>query len=216
MRVGGCSESNTCVGTQGRTEYLVKWKGWDDSHDSWVAADECACDELVAEFEDELRSRRETKKRPRPEQKHQSLETESTPSKGKEKASDESDVDSDDDHGRKRRKRSTGEDDDDDDEGDWMPEGDESILVPEGEEEEEPAADSVAGIQQQDELIRSMPASSSSSSSSAPAGSSTINTPIRATEPPTCSSTSSAFDLFLQMVRAHRLAPLGRSSSSSS
>lgn len=46
-------------------EYKVKWKGTDESKNTWEAADDLDCEELINSFESELRAERNEKRRKR-------------------------------------------------------------------------------------------------------------------------------------------------------
>lgn len=35
----------------GQTKYFVKWRGYTESHNSWVDAKDASCDELIKKFE---------------------------------------------------------------------------------------------------------------------------------------------------------------------
>lgn len=37
---------------QGKTQYQIKWKGWDNSYNQWTSVNDLACEHLIREFED--------------------------------------------------------------------------------------------------------------------------------------------------------------------
>ncbi len=61
---------------QGRTEYLVKWKGWDAAHNSWEKSSDVFCDELIAEFENKDDSSCRRSKKAKLEKEEAELEQE--------------------------------------------------------------------------------------------------------------------------------------------
>merc|ERR1712150_95844 len=50
-----------CINGSGKTEYLLKWRGYGDDDNTWEEADNLSCKDLIAEFERKDRERKSRK-----------------------------------------------------------------------------------------------------------------------------------------------------------
>uniref|UniRef100_A0A914CBT0 Chromo domain-containing protein n=1 Tax=Acrobeloides nanus TaxID=290746 RepID=A0A914CBT0_9BILA len=50
------------VGKGGQVEYFIKWQGYPHSENTWEPAQNCACEDLIVEFEKNWRADQEKKK----------------------------------------------------------------------------------------------------------------------------------------------------------
>lgn len=46
----------------GTIEYFLKWKGYDKTHNTWAKEDQLSCDQLLLEFENNLRHKSNRKR----------------------------------------------------------------------------------------------------------------------------------------------------------